>query len=98
MAQTVILAAGQTAARSSSVTIPAGGQATFAIRSATAGKSIPNSAVLPIQLSLGGGTYRTEASLMSTHKTESRAAAGAWTVNRDDISAYGVDIEVTCDQ
>jgi hypothetical protein len=35
---------------------------------------------------------------MSTHKTESRAAAGAWTVNRDDISAYGVDIEVTCDQ
>jgi hypothetical protein len=98
MAQTVILAAGQTAARSSFVTIAAGSQATFAIRSTTAGKPIPQNIVLPIQLSLQGGAYRSKASMMSTNDSESIAAAGVWSVNRDDISAYGVNIEVTVDQ
>jgi hypothetical protein len=95
MAQSVILASGQTSARSSTVTIAAGSQATFAIRGVNG--AIPNNIVLPIQLALQGGAYRTVGSLMSTNQQESIAAAGVYSVNRDDISAYGINIEVTAD-
>lgn len=95
MAQVVITASGQTALRSST-TVLTTGAATFAIR-APGGQPIPQNIVLPIQIALQGGAFRTVGSLMSTNPIEQIQAPGTYSVNRDDISAYGVNIEVTAD-
>jgi hypothetical protein len=95
MAQVVVLASGTSAARSAATTV-SGGSVTFALR-APGGQPIPPNIVLPIQLALQGGAYRTVAALMSTNPVEQITANGTFSVNRDDISAYGVNIEVTAD-
>lgn len=97
MAQTQILATGQTAGTSSDVTIPQGGNATFSIRSTTAGKSIPGNISLPIVLVVDG-TEQTKASLSAIYSSQNIVGAGVWRVKREDITAYGVDIKVLVDQ
>lgn len=97
MTQTVILAAGQTAAAATDVTVPVGGAVTFSIRSATAGQPIPRNIGLPIKLVVGADE-QTKHVLTAIEPATVIAAPGLWRVRREDISAYGVDIQVLVDQ
>ncbi len=97
MAQTVILAAGQNAATSLQVTVASGGGATLSIQ-APAGQRIPGNIGLPVYLVQQGGVRRVVFSLSALFPVWAPDVPGVFEVDREDISAYGVDITVLADQ
>lgn len=96
MAQSSILAAGQTELASTDITVAAGSNATVSIKVAD-GVSIPGNFSLPIVLDQDG-VERVVSSLSHAYPLRVIVGPGVFRVNRPDISDFGVDIEVLLDQ
>lgn len=96
MAQSTIIAAGMTQASSSAVEVAAGGRATFSVKSATAGQPIPPNFSIPIRL-VQGASKTTIASLSRDNPTVVVDATGSYVAEREDVSQYGVSVEVLLD-
>ncbi|MFT3806099.1 hypothetical protein [Arenimonas sp.] len=96
MAQTSILAAGQSALASSDITVAAGSNATVSLKVAD-GVAIPGNFSLPIVIDQDGAE-RVVSSLSHAYPLRVIVGPGVFRVNRPDISDYGVDVEVLLDQ
>lgn len=94
MAQTTILAAGQTAASSSTFTVDAGSSATVSMQAPSG--SIPGSAILPVLLKQGSG-WRAVGSLSRDVWNHVVSGPGEFRVDRSDIAHLGVDVAVLLD-
>ncbi|WOS40688.1 hypothetical protein [Xanthomonas rydalmerensis] len=96
MAQTVILAAGQSAASSSTITVASGGVASLSIH-APAGQPIPKNISLPVIMVIDG-TDTAVASLNYINPVVPVGVPGVFRVDRPNITAYGTNITVVADQ
>jgi hypothetical protein len=93
MAQTTILAAGQTAANATDVVVASGGTARLSIRGASElPKNICLAVVEVIDTTESNAAYQLDWINQSV-----QVGAGTWRVKRPDIAAYGVDVTVTSD-
>jgi hypothetical protein len=93
MATTVILAAGQTAANSTTVTVASGGSATLSIY-ASAG-AIPQNIGLPVYKIEPGPVDSLVTSLTRRDNKVQVTGPGDYYVKREDITAYGTNVGVS---